>query len=103
MTEAVDQAFSDPNDEPLTFFQQAKNDAWKAANSYTHPGLLQLARQFSGDRVEANYPEEDLISALNASTASVLMLGYLLARITGKQAESVEIEKLFEFGKGTGC
>jgi hypothetical protein len=71
MAKSVDQAYSDRNAEPLTFFQQAKKDAWKATNSYTHSGLLQLARQFSGDRIEARYPEEDVVSGLNASTASV--------------------------------
>ena len=75
MAEAVDNAFSDPHDAPLDFFKQAKRDAWKATNSYTHSGFRQLARQFSGDRIEAT-PEEDLISGLSASTASVLLLGY---------------------------
>ena len=39
MTKAIDKALSDPNDATPTFFQQAKNDAWKATNSYTHSGL----------------------------------------------------------------
>jgi hypothetical protein len=47
MVTAVDQAYSDPNDKPSNFFRQAKKDAWKATNSYTHSGLRQLARQFS--------------------------------------------------------
>ena len=95
MAKAVDQAFSDPIDQPLAFFRQAKKDAWKATNSYTHSGLLQLTRQFSGDRVESRYPDEDLLDALNASTASILMLGYLLAHWTTKWEEAGEIEKLF--------
>jgi hypothetical protein len=98
MAKSVDQTYSDQNAEPLTFFQQAKKDAWKATNSYTHSGLLQLARQFSGDRIEARYPEEDLVSGLNASTASVLMLGYLVARISGQEAD--KIQELFDFGEG---
>jgi hypothetical protein len=100
MAKAVDEAFSDPNGEPLTFFQQAKRDAWKATNSYTHSGLLQLARQFRDGRIEASYPKEDLISGLNACTSSVLLIGYLVARITGQEAEAGEIEKLFAFGEG---
>jgi len=31
MAKAVDAALSDPNDEPLSFFQRAKADAWKAS------------------------------------------------------------------------
>jgi hypothetical protein len=100
MTKAVDQAYSDPTSEkPPTFFQQTKKDAWNAINSYTHSGLLQLARQFSGDRVEAKYPEQDLISGLNTSTASILLLGCLVATRTGQHPEADEIEKLFDFGK----
>ena len=98
MAAAVDKAFSDPNDEPLTFFQQAKDDAWKATNSYTHSGLRQLACQFSDNRIAPKYPEEDLMNGLNAATASVLMLGYLIARITGQDTAAAEIEKLFSFG-----
>ena len=95
LTKAVDQAFSDPKEKLLTFFQQAKEDAWEATNSYTHSGLLQLARQFSGDRIEARYADEDLLSAASASTASVLMLGYLIARITSREKEAAAIEGMF--------
>jgi hypothetical protein len=95
MAAAVDKAYSDPNGEPLDFFQQTKKDAWKAMNSYTHSGLLQLGRQFNRQRVEALYCSEDLISGLRASTASVLMLGYLLAKITAKESEAKDIEGLF--------
>jgi hypothetical protein len=98
MVDAVDKAFSDPNDEPLTFFRQAKDDAWQATNSYTHSGLRQLTCQFSGDRVEASYDECDLVSGLTAATASLLMLGYLLARASHRDAEAAEIETLFAFG-----
>lgn len=99
MAAAVDDEFSDPNDEELTFFQQAKKDAWKATNSYTHSGLRQLARQFSGDRVEARYPETDLISGVNASTASVLLQGYLIARISRQEEAARQLESLFSFGE----
>jgi hypothetical protein len=98
MAEAVDVAYSDPNGERIAFFSQIKKDAWTAMNSYTHSGLLQLARQFTGDRVEAKYPEQDLVSGLNASRASILLLGYLVARHTGQAAKADEIEKLFAFG-----
>jgi hypothetical protein len=43
-------------------------------NAYTHSGLPQLVRQFSGIRVEASYSEPDVLEKLRASTASVLLL-----------------------------
>ncbi len=78
------------------FFQQAKTNAWKAMNAYTHSGLRQLVRQFSGSKVEASYTEEDLLEGLRAATASVLLLGYLLAKLTGRNDAAAEIETLFE-------
>jgi hypothetical protein len=53
-------------------------------NAYTHSGLPQLVRQFSGIRVEASYSEPDVLEKLRASTASVLLLGYLLAKLTAR-------------------
>lgn len=77
------------------FFRQAKTDAWKAMNAYTHSGLPQLVRQFSGTRVEASYSEPDVLEGLRASTASVLLLGYLLANLTARNNAVAEIENLF--------
>jgi hypothetical protein len=78
------------------FFCKAKADAWKAMNAYTHSGLRQLVRQFSGNKVEASHTEEDLLDGLRAATASVLMLGYLLAKLTGRNEQVAEIEELFD-------
>lgn len=80
------------------FFRQAKTDAWKAMNAYTHSGLRQLVRQFTAHHVEAKYKDEELVDGLRAATASILMLGYLLASFTARTAEATEIEKLFQFG-----
>lgn len=77
------------------FFRQAKTDAWKAMNAYTHSGLPQLVRQFSGTRVEASYSEPDVLEGLGASTASVLLLGYLLAKLMARNNAVAEIENLF--------
>jgi hypothetical protein len=76
-------------------FRQAKHDAWKAMNAYTHGGLSQLVRQFSGNRISAAYKEEDLLEGLRAATASVLLLGYLVAHVTAKPDKVAEIETLF--------
>lgn len=77
------------------FFRQAKTDAWKAMNAYTHSGLRQLVRQFSADKVEASYTKEELVEGLQAATASILLLGYLLAKLTGRNEQAETIETLF--------
>jgi hypothetical protein len=91
---AVDQALQAEG-----FFQEAKNTAWKVLNSYTHSGLRQLARQFSEGRVETDYDDQDLVEALDAATASLVLLGHLLAKSTGRLAEAHEIERLLPAGE----
>lgn len=78
------------------FFRQAKTDAWKAMNAYTHSGLPQLVRQFSGTKIAASYSEQDVLEGLRAATASVLLLGYLLAKLMARNNAAAEIENLFD-------
>lgn len=81
------------------FFSRPRTTPGRRRTAIPIPGLRQLARQFIGDRIEANYAEEDLVSGLDTSTVSILMLGYLVARITQQDREAAEIETLF--GGGT--
>jgi hypothetical protein len=78
------------------FFRQAKTDAWKAMSAYTHSGLPQLVRQFSGAKVAASYSEHDVLEGLRAATASVLLLGYLLVKSTGRNDAAAQVEQLFD-------
>jgi hypothetical protein len=77
------------------FFRQAKTDAWKGMNAYTHSGLPQLVRQFSDTKVAASYSERDVLEGLRAATASVLLLGYLLVKFTGRNDAVAQVEQLF--------
>jgi hypothetical protein len=43
------------------FFEEIKKKGWKGMNSYTHSGLLQLAKRFKGSRVEPNYSDEAIM------------------------------------------
>ncbi len=95
MTRAVDAAFTAPGEASLTFFQQVRDDTWNAMNSYTHAGLLQLASQFNGEFVEANYSEEALKTGLVASNASVLLFGVMVARGSNRNSAADELEGLF--------
>ncbi len=78
------------------FFRQAKKNAWKAMNAYTHSGLPQLVRQFSGTKVAASYSEQDVLEGLRAATASVLLLGYLLSKFTGRSDVAAQVEQLID-------
>ena len=76
------------------FFGTAKTDSWRAMNAYNHGGLGQLVRQFREGRIEASYSDEDILEGLRSATASVLLIGYLLAKLTRKDAEAAEIKHL---------
>ena len=50
----------DPAHNSGDLFQTLKKNAWKALNSYTHTGMLQLGRRFSGHEVENFYSEGEI-------------------------------------------
>jgi hypothetical protein len=62
------------------FFQDLKNRAWPALCSYTHTGLLQLGRRFTGHNVQPDYSEDEIFEATTAvTTCIVLLVGKFLA------------------------
>ena len=67
-------------------------------NAYTHSGLPQLVRQFSGVKVAASYSEHDVLEGVRAATASVLLLGYLLAKSTGRTDAVAQVRTAFRSG-----
>jgi len=78
------------------FFLAFKKNAWKALNSYTHTGLLQLSRRFTGRRVESRYDEAEIIEVVHVITTAIVLLGRFFAVSTGRTAEAEEAERLME-------
>jgi Family of unknown function (DUF6988) len=56
------------------FFEDLKNRAWPALCSYTHTGLLQLGRRFTGHNVQPDYGDDEIFEATNAVTTCILLL-----------------------------
>jgi len=56
------------------FFADLKTRGWKPLNSYTHTGLLQLGRRFTGHKLEPSYKEEEVVQVTTMATTCVLML-----------------------------
>ncbi|MDQ2900230.1 MAG: hypothetical protein M3Y07_10560 [Acidobacteriota bacterium] len=67
-----------------------------ACDDYTHSGLRQLSKQFSGRRDIVSHREDDLIDGLRAATASILLVGHLLASPTGNTEKVEAVDALFE-------
>lgn len=78
------------------FFEEIKKKGWKGMNSYTHSGLLQLAKRFKESKVAPNYSDEAIIETVDAITAALLLLGRLLAAAVGRAGEVAKLDKLME-------
>ncbi len=56
------------------FFEDFKDRAWSALCSYTHTGMLQLGRRFTGHDVMPSYSDEEIFEAATAVTTCILLL-----------------------------
>jgi hypothetical protein len=79
-----------------------KTKSWKAMNSYTHSGFMQVVRRNTASTIEPNYTEDEILEALNFANAigllSALEISYLsgskqLASSILKKAEGLQSSK----------
>jgi len=88
MSDAIDNACG------VDFFYDFKTQSWDALNSYTHTGILQIGRRFTGDKLEPSHKDEEQIEVVRNSTiAIVLLVRPFLAR-QGQNEAAKEIYKL---------
>jgi uncharacterized protein DUF6988 len=88
MSDAIDKACG------IEFFHDFKTRSWDTLNSYTHTGILQLGRRFSGDRLEPSYTDGEQIEVLRASTISIVLLVRPFLMRHGKKDAAVDVDKL---------
>ena len=88
MSDAIDKACG------IDFFHDFKTRSWDALNSYTHTGILQLGRRFTGDRLEPSYKDEEQIEVLRTSTISIVLLVRPFLMRHGQREAAVEVDKL---------
>lgn len=82
------------------FFERFLKRARTALHSYTHAGLLQLGRRFTGTDLAANYSEDEIIEVIRASTSAVFMVNNLMTKHFGFEEEWKKNTDLFdEWGK----
>lgn len=62
---------------------QIKKGQWKEMCDFTHTGILQLQRNLTADTIEPNYPEEDLLRALEQANACAVIAATFAAVIAG--------------------
>ena len=62
-----------------------KNRAWKAMNSYTHGGFLQIVRRNTESSIQPNYTEGEIIEVINNSNAFALFSVMAIASLSGNE------------------
>jgi hypothetical protein len=81
-------------------FQRFLNGAKEALHGYTHAGLHQLGRRFSGTDLVPNYSEGEILEVIRTSTSALFMVNNLVTKHLGFEEEWKENTRLFdEWGK----
>jgi hypothetical protein len=84
------------------FFEKFLIGARNALHSYTHAGLSQLGRRFSGTDLVPNYSEGEIIEVVRTSTSAAFLATNLVTKHFGFGDEWRKCGNLFdEWGKHT--
>jgi hypothetical protein len=62
---------------------QAKQDSWKLFNSFTHSGSHHVRRRNTQNGIEANYPDQEIVAALDFAGAVAIMSTIGFATVAG--------------------
>ena len=73
-----------------------KNSTWKAQNSFTHAGVMQMRRRVNGNRLEANYPVAELQAALRTTLVSCCLLSIVYAELLSQPTIKGDLERIHE-------
>jgi len=92
LVEAVE-AHADFNDKMLS---QLKHSSWKAMNSYTHGGMLQLGRRIKDDTIEPNFHPEEVVEVLRTSGTFALLALRQIAHLAKNVSLSEDIDKMLD-------
>ncbi|HEV2178430.1 MAG TPA: hypothetical protein VGW33_14685 [Terriglobia bacterium] len=68
-------------------FEKFLTKARTALHSYTHVGVLQLGRRFSGTDLVANYSEGEIHEVIRVSTSAVFMVNNVVTKYLGFEEE----------------
>jgi hypothetical protein len=72
-------------------FQDFKRGAWSILCSFSHNGMQQLGRRFTGTMMQPSYPDSQKATIMELATVCVLLLaqGFLEARGFAREAEEI--------------
>jgi hypothetical protein len=78
------------------FFQDLKTRSWKALNSYTHGGMLQIGRRYTKNELVNNYSDTEVYEICSAVTTVVLVIISVFLKKHGHGDLGLQIDKLAE-------
>lgn len=78
------------------FFENLKNRSWKALNSYTHGGMLQIGRRYTKHELINNYSEGEIYEMCSTFTTVVLVMISVFLKRHGHADLGNEIDALVE-------
>lgn len=82
------------------FFENFLKGAKDALHGYTHIGMHQLGRRFSGTDLMPSYSDEEIIEVIRTSTSAVFMVNNIVTKHLAFEEEWKANNKLFdEWGK----
>jgi hypothetical protein len=82
------------------FFDRFLNGARGALHSFTHSGLSQLGRRYTGGDLQAQYDDGEIIEVIHVSTSAVYMITNLVTNRFKLVDEKAKVNDLFlEWGK----
>jgi hypothetical protein len=76
------------------FFSCLKKHSWSSMCSYTHSGLLQISRRFTGNDILPNYSETETEEVLNHANIALLLATRLFFGAMNKQVEAQEVDDM---------
>jgi hypothetical protein len=88
MAKAIDAACD------INYFDNLRKQSWGALNSYTHTGVLQLGRRFTGDQLKPSYKDGEKIEVIRTSTTMLLLIVRPFLAKHGRQNEAVLIDQI---------
>jgi hypothetical protein len=91
LSQAIDQAYGAGD-----LFEDLKNRGWAALCSYTHTGILQLGRRFTGHNVQPAYNEAEIFEVTTTATTCILLLVGRFLIVQGHASLGQEADRLIE-------
>lgn len=78
------------------FFENFLKRAKNSLHSYTHAGLSQLGRRFSGTNLTPTYSEGEIIEVIRTTTSAAFLVTNLITKHFGFEEEWRKCGKLYE-------